>query len=96
MIPFVPHLANECLHNLKTEDKDIWPVINKKAVEGQKISMVVQVNGRTRNVLKIKKDLNEEQITKLIKAEPKVLKYIENKKIIKTIFIKNKIINFIL
>ena len=55
-------------------------------------NVIINFNGREYTA----EDLNEEQITKLIKAEPKVLKYIENKKIIKTIFIKNKIINFIL
>ena len=96
MTPLVPHLANECLLNLKSEDKDKWPHINEKAIITQKINMVIQVNGKTRGVLNIKKDLTEIEIKKLVLDAPKVAKHLKIKKIIKTIFIKNKIINYII
>ena len=62
---------------------------------GVKINMVIQVNGKTRDVLDIKKDLKETEINKLIMKSSKANKYLINKKIIKTIFVKNKIINYI-
>ena len=43
-----------------------------------------------------KKDMDEKGITKIIYQTSKAKKHIEQKKIIKTIFVKNKIINYII
>ncbi len=96
MMPFTPHLANECLLNLNCKDVNTWPKINKEAINMAMINMVIQINGKTRDVINIKKDLTEAEINKLIKNFPKANKYLSNKKIIKTIFVKNKIINYII
>ncbi len=96
MIPFTPHLAHECLANLNCKETNKWPKINEKILENLKINMVIQVNGKTRDVLNIKRDLNEKEINKLTMNSSKANKHLENKKIIKTIFIKNKIINYII
>ena len=42
------------------------------------------------------KDQSEKEIKKIILENSKAKKYVENKKIIKTIFVKNKIINYIM
>ncbi len=96
MIPFTPHLAHECLSNLNCSEFNTLPLINKKIFDNIKINMVVQINGKTRDVLNIEKDLTEIEVNKLIKNSPKANKYLANTKIIKTIFVKNKIINYIL
>ena len=57
--------------------------------------MVIQVNGKTRDILNIKRDLKENDITLLVKKNSKAKKYIMDKKIIRTVFVENKIINYI-
>ena len=96
MIPFTPHLAFECLLHLDCKETNKWPSIDKEILENIKINLVVQVNGKTRDVLNIKKDTDQKEIEKLIMKTSKANKHISNKKIIKTIFIKNKIINYII
>ena len=59
------------------------------------INFAVQVNGRTRDIININKDLSQKEIEKKIEEKSKAMKFIGNKKIIKIIFIKNKIINYI-
>ena len=95
MIPFTPHLAYECLTNLGCKELNQWPKVNKKTVEDSEIKMVVQINGKTRDVLNVKRNLAEVEIAELVKKSLKANKYIINKKVLKTIFIKNKIINYI-
>ena len=95
MIPFTPHLAFECLENLKCKDTNKWPKINATILNEIKINLVIQINGKTRDVLSINKDSNEEEINKLVNKSSKAQKYLMDKKIIKTIFVKNKIINYI-
>ena len=93
MIPFTPHLAHECLEILACDTAHVWPKIEKNITE--KIELAVQINGKTRDIITVKKDLIEVEISKVIINKSKAKKYIENKKITKTIFVKNKIINYI-
>ena len=95
MVPFTPHLASECLTILKCKETNIWPEINKSILNKAKMNVVIQVNGKTRDVINVNKNLNEKDLDKLIKSISKAKKYIVDKKIIKTIYIKNKIINYI-
>ena len=60
------------------------------------VTVAIQVNGKTRDIITVEKDKNEEDINKIVLSRSKAKKYIENKKINKTIFVKNKIINYIL
>ena len=95
MIPFTPHLAYECLELLKCKTTDNWPKIDKKNILNE-IKMAIQVNGKTRDVILIPKDLVEKEINEIILKKSKVKKYLEQKKILKTIFVKNKILNYII
>ena len=94
MLPFTPHLSSECLELFKCETINSWPKIDKKNILNE-IKLAVQINGKTRDIITVKKDLMEEQINIYILKNSKAKKYIESKKITKTIFVKNKIINYI-
>ena len=95
MIPFTPHLAHECLSNLNCDEFQ-WPKVNKKIIEKTEIKMAIQINGKTRDVLNMRRNLEEKEVTSLVKNSLKASKYMVNKKIVKTIFVKNKIINYII
>ena len=96
--PFIPHFAAECLEILKKYEKDLiykWPEIDKKYMLDENINLVVQINGKKREILKLKKNTSEEKILDIIKDNEKLKKFIQNKEIIKKIFVPNKIINLI-
>ena len=95
LIPFIPHLANECLEIYKIKDKNKWPIVDKKLILEEKIKLAVQINGKTRDVIEIKKDLNQNEVMKICKSESKAKNKIFEKEIKKIIFVKNRIINFI-
>tara|TARA_B100001093_G_scaffold517322_1_gene598557 strand:- start:1557 stop:4085 length:2529 start_codon:yes stop_codon:yes gene_type:complete len=96
MIPFTPHIAYECLTKLSSKDTNKWPNINEKALENIEINLVIQINGKTREVLKIKKNASQTDVEKITKKSDKIKKYLSNKDVLKTIFVQNKIINYIL
>ena len=95
MIPFTPHLAHECLELLNCKTINQWPDVDKQNLLNQ-IKFAIQINGKTRDVINLEKDTNEEDIKNIILSNSKINKHIMNKKIIRTIFIKNKIINYII
>ena len=94
ILPMTPHLANEILDLLKCKTKNEWPTIKKDLIT--EIKFAVQINGKTRDIINIKKDSSQNELEEKIKKESKVVKFFENKKIIRTIFVKNKIINYII
>ncbi len=96
MIPFTPHLAHECLELLNCKTISEWPKIDSKDNVLEKIKIAVQINGKTRDILTVQKDLVESEINKIILVDSKAKKYLGDKKTLKTIFVKNKIINYII
>ena len=95
--PIIPHFSNECLDKLKHSTKNIiWPTIDKKYLEEETFQIVTQVNGKKRKVFSINKLIDKEKIINDIKNDEQIKKYLDNKKIIKTIYIENKLINFII
>jgi leucyl-tRNA synthetase len=57
--------------------------------------MVIQINGKKRSIINCKKEISEDSLIKLIKDDKKLDKFIKNKKIGRSIFVKNKLINLI-
>ena len=96
LIPFTPHIAYECLE-LQSQDYEnvLWPIVNKNIKIQEKVKIAVQINGKTKQIIEMDKDLNEKEIFNQFKNE-KVYQQLNNKKINKTIFVKNRIINYLI
>jgi leucyl-tRNA synthetase len=95
MLPIVPHIATECLTSISSNKVFLWPEINKEFLEIKKHNIVVQINGKKRSLFSIESSLEENELIEKIKNDSDLQKFISNKKIIKTIFIKDKLINLI-
>ena len=98
IMPFAPHLSCECLSKLEVGnfyDKIQWPKGNKSLLKDQEVTLVVQINGKKRGLFLAKKDLSEKDALMEAKKIENIKKNLKDKKIVKNIFVKNKIINFI-
>jgi leucyl-tRNA synthetase len=96
MSPIIPHLIFECLETLKLDIFQNWPYVDKKTLENQTINFVIQINGKKKEIIKVKKDIDEKTIMELIKKEDRMIKNFKNKKINKVFFVKNRLINILL
>jgi len=99
MNPVIPHFSNECIEKLGlniSENQILWPKINKNILVEDMINFIVQINGKTRGIIKLKTGHNEKQILEKIREDKKLGNHIKNKLIKKTIFILNKLINIII
>ncbi len=94
--PVVPHLASECLEKFGYTNEIKWPEVNKKFLGKDKNLIVIQVNGKKRNILSVDEDLNEKDLINQIKNKQLISKYLDNGELIKTIYIRNRLINFII
>ena len=95
MLPIVPHLATECLSEITGDKNFDWPIVNQKYLVIDKFNIVVQINGKKRSLISTKGNLDEEGLLETIKKEKDLEKFLQNKNIIKSIYIKNKLINLI-
>ncbi len=96
--PFLPHISEEIWSMLGGKGLCInqkWPSVEKNNFE-KEIIYVIQVSGKMKSVLKANKDLDKESLINLAKKDKKVFNHLDNKKINKIIFIKNKVINFVI
>ena len=95
MMPIIPHFASECLNILSISDKVTWPTYDESQLEESTNIIVIQINGKKRGIIDTKKDINEDDLIKLISNDEKITKHFDKNKIKKKIYIKNKLINII-
>jgi leucyl-tRNA synthetase len=95
LIPFVPHLAHECLEQMGEKEVNIWPAGDLELITEEKIKIAIQINGKTREIMEVKKDSDEKNVINECKKIKKINDQLSKTKIQKTIFVKNKIINYL-
>ena len=95
MLPFIPHLANECLSKIKNINEVRWPVADTNQLGKEFVNFVLQINGKKKMVFKANGDLKEKDIMSIIKKNDTMSKIIDKKKIKRIIFIPNRLINII-
>ncbi len=96
MLPITPHLANECLEEITANKNYFWPEINDKYLQSNQCKIIIQINGKKRGLILMEKNIKESDLIEEVKKTKELQKFIEEKIIIKTIFIKDKLINLIL
>ena len=94
--PVIPHFANECLAQFDIKNTLTWPSVKKEYLETDKKEIVIQINGKKRGNILIEKKMGENEIIEQIKKMSLSEKYIQNKEILKTIYIKDRLINIII
>jgi leucyl-tRNA synthetase len=98
LAPFAPHLAEELWFELGNKDsifKEKWPEYDSVLIKEEVITLVVQVNGKVRDNIEAEADIKEEKAKELALGSDKVKKWIKDKEIIKTVYIKNKLVNIV-
>lgn len=91
--PIVPHIACELSENLFGRANFTPIKILPEVFEKDEIRLAVTVNGKKRAEIEVASDLSQSEILKIAKEQ--VLKWLENKKIIKEIYIENKLVNLV-
>ena len=96
MSPVIPHLSNECLDRISSQNLYKWPLVNKKFLISEEKEIVIQVNGKKRGNIIVNRKIDEVELLEKIKKMEIINKYINEKKISKTIYVKERLINIII
>jgi leucyl-tRNA synthetase len=96
--PFTPHFTEELWEEIGKDGSVVatdWPKYDEKFLEEKTIHIAIQINGKLRGEIVIDKDTSEEDIFATAKAEAKIIKYLSEGNLVKEIYIKGKLVNFV-
>lgn len=99
LAPFAPHITEEIWEATGHEGsihRHPWPVYAPEAILEDEITIVVQINGKVRERMLVPADLTPEKMKEKVLQEPRVLKLIQDKKIIRVIPVPGKLVNIVI
>ena len=98
---FAPFLAEYLYQQIiNNQNKSIvkeekWPIFVKDFLVSKQINLPIQINGKLKATIVVNIDMTQTEIIKKALAIPKISQILNGKQIKKTIYVKNKIVNFI-
>jgi leucyl-tRNA synthetase len=97
--PFAPHISEELwsgLGNTESIFKEKWPEYDLNLIQDEEVDLVIQVNGKVRDIVRVNADISEENAKKVAMENEKIKKHLEGNVIKKIIFIKGRLINIVI
>lgn len=96
---FAPHMTEEIWKNLgnkKTIFTGKWPVFKEEYLKSDKVTVVVQVNGKVRAELSLDIDIDDDFAKKIALENPKIQELVKESEIKRVIVVKNRLINIVI
>ena len=93
--PFITEEIWEMLEHSETITYETWPTYDESKTIDEDLEIGVQVNGKLRGTIHIKKDEDKSVVESIAKEEANVKKHLEGKEIIKVIVVPNRIVNIV-
>ncbi len=101
LAPFAPHLSDEVWHTLLRNDHTVhtttWPLFDESLIVNDTVTIAIQVNGKLRSqiVIPSAEGLNESFVVEKARADEATQKWVTHDPK-KTIFVPNKLVNFVI
>ncbi len=100
LAPFAPHMTEELWSTLGVSQKSIhleaWPKYDESKLQSSETTIAVQVDGKLRITFSASPMMSESEVVDKAMSLPEIQKWIGDKKIKKTIFVPNKVVNLVL
>lgn len=96
--PFAPFITEQLWYDLgETESihKNSWPQHDANLIKDKNVVIAVQVNGKLRTTIEVEVDANQVKVEDMLKDNEQLNKFLDHQSIKKTIFVTNKLINFV-
>ena len=99
LFPIAPHISEYLWNNFGAEESHIessWPKFESGLIEAEEFELIIQVNGKVRGKVKFDKNTSQDKIEQSALTVENVRNFIGSSKIKKTIYVKEKLINFVI
>ncbi len=96
--PFAPHIAEELWQNLGNKSLIVersWPAYDPNKIKDEMVTIVVQVNGKVRGEFSATPDIAESEAIEKAKSLPEIKRWLADKPLKKAIFVKGRLVNFV-
>ncbi len=96
--PFAPHVAEELWEQLGHKEsisRESWPTYDPALCVDEEVELVIQVNGKLRDRVRVPVDITEENAKARALMSDKIKPWIEGKKIEKVVFVKGRLVNIV-
>ena len=97
LAPFAPHLSSELWQNLGHLDSphiNHWPKVDERYLSEAEVTIVIQIDGKLRDRFQITAGAKQEVALRLAKERPKIEQYLKSARLVKEIYIQDKLVNF--
>ena len=97
--PFAPHLTEEINERMGNKEElayKAWPSFDEEKTSDDEISLPIQINGKLRANVQINRDEEEESVKQKVHQNEKIETLINDKEILKEIYVKNRIYNIVI
>ena len=98
LAPFAPHLAEEMWEiygNTESISYVPWPTFDESKLVSDTVEIVVQLMGKVKAKLDVKKDLTPAELEQIVLANEEVKELIEGKQVMKVIVVPGRLVNIV-
>ena len=98
LAPFAPHITEELWSRMEGKGSvhdARWPKFDRAAIVEDEVEIVLQINGKVRDKLKVPANIDPQEMEKLALAQPKVVELTAGKTIVKVICVPKKLVNIV-
>lgn len=95
---FAPHVAEELWEALGHGEPALmtpWPKFNAELAQEDELEIPIQINGKLRGRIRVTRDAGKEEVIRLAQAEEKAAQYLNGKAVIKTVYVPQKLVSFV-
>ena len=98
LAPFAPHITEELwqlMGNANSIHLETWPPYDPKRIVEEYTTLVVQVNGKTRDSLEVARGMSEEDALVVVTKMERIVSHIQGKEIVRVVYVQDKLINIV-
>lgn len=98
LAPFTPHICEELWEMMGNQGMislASWPKPDLECLKLEDVTVVFQINGKVRDELTVQAGLSKEELQKVVMEDPRVIKRLEGKDIVKVIAVPDKLVNVV-
>jgi leucyl-tRNA synthetase len=98
LAPFAPYMAEELWEQIGgaySIHQQAWPEADEELAKEKEVSVAVQINGKTRDVIQLPAGTVEAAAVEQARRSAKVQRHLDGKAIARTIYVRDRLINFV-